>query len=381
MPITSLHLPEAAKGLDPSKRGTSGVRPFVEEDIPQVSDLHWRLRGNADDSTVPAEQYRRFFSDVFVPSSSSTGLNSLVYQDGDGSIVGFQGVHPRPMMFEEQPIVMAVCSHFVVDSAHRGVPGLRLLKKLMEGPQDLTLADESNETARRLWEWCGGTTSLLYSMHWVRPLRLAEAAVTLLLRSRSPRVSRLAAPIARIVDALCNRFALIPLRTLPAEGSRQNLDEATLAARLPEFTGARSLRPDYGDGLLTWVLERASTRNAGGEFRQVVVKDDKQEIAGWYVYFANRGGIGEVLQIAARKGAIGQVLDHLIDDGLRSGVVALAGRLDPAYAQEMSERHCLFYRRGNWTLIHSRRPELLHAIERGDAFLSRLEGEFCLRFQ
>ena len=380
MAITSLHLPEAVRGQDPSNRGTSGVRPFVEDDIPQVSDLHRRVSGNADDSAALAEKYRRFFSDIFLPSSS-TGFGSLVYQDGDGSIVGFQGVHPRRMMFEEQPVVMAVCSHFVVDPAYRGVPGLRLLKSLMDGPQDLTLADEANDTARRLWEWCGGTTTLLYSMHWVRPLRLAETAVTLLLRSRSPRMARLSTPLARMVDALSNRFALSPLRTFATEGSRENLDEAILAECLPEFASGRSLRPDYGDGSLSWVLERARTRNAGGEFRQVVVKDDKQEIAGWYLYFANRGGIGEVLQIAAREHAVGRVLDHLIEDGLRSGVVALAGRLDPAFAAELSERHCLFYRRGNWTLIHSRRPKLLHAIERGDAFLSRLEGEWCLRFQ
>jgi hypothetical protein len=374
MSITPLHLPEVV-----SKRGTSGVRPFTEEDVAQVSELHRRVSGSADRSAALTDEYRRFFSDVFVPTSSI--LSSLVYQESDGSIVGFQGVHPRRMMFEDQPIVMAVCSHFVVDPAHRGVPGLRLLKKVMEGPQDLTLADESNETARRLWEWCGGTTSLLYSMHWIRPLRLAEAAVTLLMRSRSPRTARLSTPIARMIDALCHRFALSPLRTFPPKGTRENLDEAALAAHLSEFTSGRLLRPDSTDGSLQWVLERARTRNAGGEFRQIVVKDVKGEIAGWYLYFANRGGIGEVLQIAARRDTIGQVLDHLIEDALQSGVVALAGRLDPAFAQEMSERHCLFYRRGNWTLIHSRRPELLHAIERGDAFLSRLEGEWCLRFR
>lgn len=361
----------------------SGVRPFVEDDIPQVAELHARVNAVGDKLAARLQDaYRKFFLDVFLRSdASSNGVGSFVYQELDGSISGFQGVRLRRMIFEGQPVAMAACSHFVVDPARRGVRGVRLLKNLMNGPQDLTLADESNDTARRLWEWCGGTTALLYSLHWVRPLRLAESAVTLLLKSKSPRLARLSTPFARMVDALCSRVTRGALRTFAPEGSRETLDQATIATYLPEFTGGRSLRPDYADGSLSWILERARTRNVGGQFRQVVVKDEKQEIVGWYIYFANRGGIGQVLQIAARRQGAGFVLDHLIEDGLRSGVVALAGRLDPAFAAELSERHCLFYRRGHWALAHSKDPKLLSAIERGDAFLSRLEGEFCMRFE
>ena len=56
------------------------------------------------------------------------------------------------------------------------------------------------------------------------------------------------------------------------------------------------------------------------------------------------------------------------------------GRLDPSLAPELSERHNFLYRRGHWTLAHSENAELMHALQRGDAFLSRLEGEWCLRF-
>jgi hypothetical protein len=31
-------------------------------------------------------------------------------------------------------------------------------------------------------------------------------------------------------------------------------------------------------------------------------------------------------------------------------------------------------------MVHSNKPELLHAIHRGDAFLTRLEGEWWMRF-
>lgn len=373
---------QAAKKTEPLISAMTGVRRFVEDDVPRVADLHRRVFATADASTAGwMDWYRRYFTDVFPAAApNSDGVSSLVYQEGS-DITGFLGVRPRRMLFEERPITMAVSSQFAVDPARRGVAGLRILRQLLDGPQDFTLTDEAGDYARRLWEWSGGTTALMYSIDWVRPLRPARAALSVLLGHRSPRLARMSAPIARMVDVLCDKLALGPLRPQTPVGSREELDEVTLAPHLPQFMEGRSLRPDYGDGSLRWILERASTRRVAGACRKVVVKDEKQEIAGWYLYFANRGGVGEVVHVGARRNAIGQVLDHLIDDGLRSGVTALSGRLDPAFAKELAERDCLLYRRGFWALIHSRHPKLLRAIERGDAFLTRVEGEWCLRFQ
>lgn len=372
---------QSARNRDSATHSASRVRRFVEDDVEQVADLHRRVFGIADVlSAALMDSYRRFFSDVFfVAAPHADGIYSLVYEDGQGSIIGFQGVQPRRMLFEGRPIVMAVLSNFVVDAARRGVAGVRMLKQCLDGPQDLSFIDESADNSRKIWEWCGGRTALLYSMHWLRPLRPSQALLTLLMRRRSPGLARLSTPLARMIDALCSGRG--PLRITPPAGSRHELEASVLAGRLSEFTAGRSLRPDYADGSLSWILQRANTRDAGGPLRKILVKDEKQEIAGWYLYYAKRGGIAEVLQIAARKETIGQVLDHLIEDASESGAIALSGRLDPAFAQELSERYFLLYRRGNWTLIHSRRPELLHAIERGDAFLSRLEGEWCLHFK
>ncbi|HEX6179112.1 MAG TPA: hypothetical protein VF057_12185, partial [Thermoanaerobaculia bacterium] len=134
-------------------------------------------------------------------------------------------------------------------------------------------------------------------------------------------------------------------------------------------------------GSLSWLIERARTRTTGGEFRRMLVRDDCDRIVGWFIYFAKRGGIADVLQIAATPGAAGVVIDHLIADAVRHGVAALSGRLDPSMAAELSQRHCIFFRRGHWALVHARDRAILAALERGDAFLSRLEGEWCLRFQ
>jgi len=57
------------------------------------------------------------------------------------------------------------------------------------------------------------------------------------------------------------------------------------------------------------------------------------------------------------------------------------GQVDPAFFHALSKKDCLFHHDGgSWMLVHSRHPELLHAIHRGDAFLTRLEGEWWISF-
>jgi hypothetical protein len=99
---------------------------------------------------------------------------------------------------------------------------------------------------------------------------------------------------------------------------------------------------------------------------------------GWYLYYAEPGGIGEVVQIAARDGSVDDVLDHLFYDAWRHGVVALSGQLQPRLLRALSDRSCLFRHGGAWMLVHARDPELISVIHRGDAFLTRLDGEWWI---
>ncbi|MBI4638153.1 MAG: GNAT family N-acetyltransferase [Candidatus Rokubacteria bacterium] len=360
------------------------MRRFVEDDVPQVADLHRRVFRTAAPTTAGwMEAYRQYFSEVFLNNPPGDGaLTSLVCEEGPGKIVGFLGLMPRRMVFDGRPVLMAVCSQFAVDPGSRGQAGLRMLKRCLEGPQDLSITDEAGDSTRKIWEWCGGATALPYSIDWIRPLRPARLAVTVLARRKAlAPLARASVPVAWVVDALATGLAGSPFRLSPPRGSREDLDEAMLFARLPEFAADRSLRPDYDDRSVKWLLERAAELKGHGRLRKVLVRDEEREIAGWYLYHVDRDGLGEVVQIAARAHAVHRVLDHLWEDAARQGAIALSGRLEPAFAQELSERCCLFYRRGRWTLIHSKKPELLHAIQRGDAFLTRLEGEWCLRFR
>jgi len=79
-----------------------------------------------------------------------------------------------------------------------------------------------------------------------------------------------------------------------------------------------------------------------------------------------------------RRGIVGTG-DHLFERAYRGGAVAVSGQMDPAAFQALAARRCMFHHDGiSWFLIHSRDPEVLAAIHRGDAFLTRLEGEWCI---
>lgn len=80
------------------------------------------------------------------------------------------------------------------------------------------------------------------------------------------------------------------------------------------------------------------------------------------------------------KPSMGDVLDHLFRNAKKQGAIAVHGRMEPKFMQDFTNRCCFFYRLGGWKTAHSRNPELVSLIHSGDAFLSRLEGEWCLAF-
>jgi hypothetical protein len=150
---------------------------------------------------------------------------------------------------------------------------------------------------------------------------------------------------------------------------------------LREAAGDQSLCPDYDGRSSAWAFSRARCATAGGRLRTFVVRHADSGLAGWCLYCVGRDGIAEVLQIGARRGAVSEVLDHVLTDAMENRAVAVSGRLDAALTPALAERRAFFYRGSHWTLLHSRDAELRHAVHRGDALLTRLEGEWCLRFQ
>jgi hypothetical protein len=271
----------------------------------------------------------------------------------------------------------------MVDPDHRhSLAVLQLAKACLSGPQDLTLADGANDLGRRAWSGIGGTVPLLYGLHWTRPLRPARYLLSLLeaRAALAPALAVAAGPLGAAADTLASR---IPSNRFFRERDglvEEALDSDCVLEHLPEVLRGYALQPAYDARSLGWLLAQAARKRRHGTLRARLVRDAKRRFLGWYLYYLRAGAAGEVLQIAAQNRSFDAVLRCLLADAWRQGATAVRGRLEPRFIQELSARHCWLRVDGTWTVVHSRRPEILATFERGDAFLSRLDGEWILRF-
>jgi hypothetical protein len=361
----------------------SRVRAFIQEDIPQVAALKWRYLHNGTGSPPPTmESYIRelFFH---APFSEKT-LPSLVYENEHGRVVGFMGVLRRRMSSYGKPIEAAVATSLVVDPASRStMAGLKLVDWFLSGKQDLAITDTANHIAQQIWARLGGRTVALYTMHWSRPLRPTLYAVYAASRLGKGRLSGALAlgckPVCTIVDAIAARLPYSPFRHSPPLICEEELTAETLVACLRDFPASHSLRPEYDAESARWLMDFMGRMNAYGSLRKVLLRNRENKIIGWYLYGLRRGGVAEVVQIGAGHSSIAEVLDHLSYDAWSHGAIALHGRLDSRLSRESLGKYC-FYFPGNSLLVHSRDPELTRQIQSGSAFLTRLDGEWCLRF-
>ena len=355
-------------------RGTARVRPFVEADIPQVAAVHRAAVQLGDDSRLP--EYAEYLTGVFL-SSAERGISSLVYQESDGRIAGFVGIVPRQVVMGGRRYQAAVSSQFVVDPAsHVGLVALRLAKAYLEGPQDLSIADEANDVSRKIWEGLGGTTALLLSMYWTRALRPARFGLSFAGQRRGlAQLAVAGRPLAAAADALAVRMPGSQLRQAPPLTTAAPLFAQTVVAHASEFCGD-ALRVEYDEQTCQRLLDRATGR---GRLLNAVVKNGSS-VCGWYIAHLEASGVAEVSQLAASAASIHDVLTQLFHHAWRDGAVSVTGRLDPRFLQPLSDQYCIFHRRGPWVLIKANKPELQRALDSGATCLSRFDGEWSLRF-
>jgi hypothetical protein len=274
---------------------------------------------------------------------------------------------------------MAVATELMVDPDHRGFAAFELLRRHFAGPQDLTFSDVANSKARVIWEGLRGESGLLYSLEWSRPLRPWRHAANQLTTGTAGRVARGAfRPFFRLAD---NRLVRREHATFkiqrPSETRVRPLDPAAMEHELARLCAKRSLRPHYPAHLSSWLMQQLRKKGLGS-LRCMVTEDLDGRCLGWFIYFSNPGGTGQVVQVISSTAHISLLLDAMFFDAWEEGVVELSGRADPASLAEYSAKGCRFYTTPTSVLVHSRNPEVLKSIRLGQALLTRLEGEWWM---
>ena len=146
---------------------------------------------------------------------------------------------------------------------------------------------------------------------------------------------------------------------------------------LGKATAGFRLRPDYDEGYLRWLLAELATVERRGELTARLVRGEGDRVLGWYIAYFPRGGVAQVLQVAAQADDAGTVLDELFVQASAAGVAAVCGRLEPHLVDAVTDRHCII-RRTSKVLVHAKDPEIARAVLAGEAFLTRLDGEWWM---
>jgi len=362
---------ELARGSRVVETRRSGpVRPLCVDDLNQVADLYQRVFGTA--IQVSLESLKRI---LFEPPWRDDSLPSLAYEDESGRIIGCLGVMPRQMKFRGRPVRAAIAHHFMVDPSRRGTrAGVELARRFLRGSQDLSLAG-GNESSRRIWEYLGGSVCLLYSFCWTRALRPAQYALTLNDRGLSAAAALSLKLVCQAVDATLQAVAF---EIQPPAALADELDAVTMLAFLSAFANGRSLLPVYDLPSITGMIEILDEKRHRGTLHKVAVRTESGRPLGWYLYYLTATGVAEVLQIGGNEEKMPEVLNHLFYHAWQRGAVAASGPMDSRLCRTLSENHCEFHGPDSWMLIHSSDQQIVNTIHAGDAFLSRLEGEWWI---
>ena len=356
------------------------VRTLVTDDIEQVTTLHRGIYGEES----PRQDLERFLGDIFLHHPwIDDEAPSLVYEDGRGRVVGVLGAMRRPMTIEGRRLRAVVTHDFMVEQQSRAtMAALELMKEMGRRGHDLMLCD-GNDRSRTLWEALDGSTSFAHSLRWVRPLRPVQFVTTYWNSGNGGRpgggVARAVRPLARAFDAALARLRASPFHRPTPPGTSAALEPADLLRGLEQMSRGYALRPCYDEPSLRWLLDLLARGTRQGPLVQRKVVDASGALSGWFLYRAKRGGIGEVVQLAARRDAVSAVADHLFVDAWREGCVAVSGQLQPELYRPLSQKRCFFDNAGFWLLYGTGDETVRHALQSGDVFLTRLECEGWMR--
>jgi hypothetical protein len=284
------------------------------------------------------------------------------------------------MSLRGKPIRAALASTIMVQNPKdHPLAGAGLLRAFLNGPQDLSMSDDANQTSVAMWKKLGGQSVPLESMEWLRVLRPAGFAVATA-ADRMPW-ARIARPVGSAIDSFAIRLQRNPFRLKSRSTARSvelALDDESLIRHLREFAAAYSLGPAWDNDGLQWLLSQAAENRRHGNLVGIAVYGRSPTPLGCCLYYSRPLGVAHVLQVMSSPESAGIVVDSLLEHAQQNRCVAVRGRAHSRYIDALFSRGCFFFNRGS-VVVHSRRTDIIEAARSGDALMIGLAGEAWTR--
>jgi hypothetical protein len=358
------------------------IRNFDESFIPDVATLDLKVFHSSVGNVVP--ELEQYLAKIFLENPwRDASVQSLVYLE-HGRVVGFLGVIPRQMKFYGRDVLVGITSQLMVDrEAHRGMAGAQLLKQFLNGPQELSLADGANESAHALWTALGAKVARLYSLDWLKVLQPLRFFRYRMRQSRKLFLNASASvlyPACWLGDVAISQLSLGNATSDRGEDVARPVGPEELLECIRRIGWQEALQPSYDPESFRWLIEECGMARHRGLLHNVVVGDRNRNPIGWYVCHYQPHGVSTVLQIGAAPRKVRRVLRTLWSESLRHDAIAVRGQAMPRHLFEFKQEGCALEYPGNGVVVHSRNPELLACVLQGDAALTRLDGEWWMRF-
>jgi hypothetical protein len=355
--------------------------PLQHADIPEIAQLFQKVFRRRTSPPPPA--LGPYIEKIYLNNPwQDDAISSLVFKN-NGRVAGFLGVMPFPMTANGKTIRAAIGGNFMIDpSVANPVAGPRLLKKFLSGPQDLSYTDTATEQGKKMLEGLGAAAIPVYSQQWLRVIRPIEFAMRLGMRSTvlAP-LAIMTKPVSFLIDSTLAVIPQSPFHQKKRELHGEELSAGGLLDAIRSISSGCMVAPAYTETSLAWLLKNAEEKKEYGPLRKIALFTREHQLQGWFLYYPNAGNLGHVLQVCAFPRTAHAVLSHLFADARDRGSLALTGRMEPKYLSELSALKCIFLHRNSSLVVHSKNPDIMNAFHRGDAFFTRLEGEWWTRLQ
>jgi len=354
------------------------ITPLTNNDIEEVALLSQiYFPGSKEISLNNLEKTieQLYFTDGALNSNSP----SLVSRSFDGAVNGFLGVITNSFRYKERIITVANCHHLIATAeAHTKLVPMRILQKFLSGPQDLSFADNSSESTRLLWKRLGGEPAIGESIFYKVPLKPDSFALRPFLKVLKKPVQKVAALFAKGTDTVAGKIRLSMLYPNKLDVELTPLHSQVLLIALDKISKRYFLFPLYNQSKIEHFFNLLSREKRYGALHKFAIIDEKEGIAGWFIYYSLNGGICEVIQAVCVPGKETVLFDSLAWHAYRQGGIELSGRLMASQIQTHFSTKAVCVPARLWTLFHCTDTDLMLDIQTGKAFLTRLEGDLWL---